>query len=64
MYGANSKALLATRAVFSLTHKYGDILREGWRNLVECLLQLFQCRLLPQVNNHFFSAFCLFWLFT
>merc|ERR1719192_1433460 len=48
MYGANSKALLATRAVFSLTHKYGDILREGWKNLVECLLQLFQCRLLPK----------------
>ena len=48
MFGANSKALLATRAVFSLTHKYGDILREGWKNLVECLLQLFQCRLLPK----------------
>merc|ERR1719334_397681 len=48
MYGSNRKALLATRAVFSLTHKYGDILREGWKNLVECLLQLFQCRLLPQ----------------
>ena len=48
MFGANSKALLATRAVFSLTHKYGDILREGWKNLVECLLQLFRCRLLPQ----------------
>eukprot|EP00090_Calanus_glacialis_P001547 TRINITY_DN11122_c0_g1_i1.p1 TRINITY_DN11122_c0_g1~~TRINITY_DN11122_c0_g1_i1.p1 ORF type:complete len:1921 (+),score=712.97 TRINITY_DN11122_c0_g1_i1:73-5835(+) len=48
MYGANNKALLATRAVFSLTHKYGDILREGWRNLTECLLQLFKCQLLPK----------------
>ena len=38
MYGANAKALLATRAVFSLTHKFGDILREGWKNLLECLL--------------------------
>jgi len=48
MYGANHKALLATRAVFSLTHKYGDILREGWRNLVQCLLQMFRCQLLPK----------------
>ena len=48
VYGANNKALLATRAVFSLTHKYGDILREGWRNLTECLLQLFKCQLLPK----------------
>merc|ERR1719430_420442 len=48
MYGANNKALLATRAVFSLTHKYGDILREGWKNLTECLLQLFKCQLLPK----------------
>jgi len=46
-YGANSKALLATRAVFSLTHKYGDILREGWRNLAQCLLHMFKCQLLP-----------------
>lgn len=35
MYGANAKALLATRAVFSLTYKLGDILREGWKNLLE-----------------------------
>merc|ERR1719158_2802358 len=47
-YGSDSKALLATRAVFSLTHKYGDILREGWKGVVECLLQLFNCKLLPQ----------------
>ena len=39
--------MLATRALFSLTHKYGDILREGWRNMTECLLQLFKCQLLP-----------------
>ena len=38
---------MATRAMFSLTHKYGDILREGWRNITECLLQLFKCQLLP-----------------
>jgi len=47
-FGANNKALLATRALFSLTHKYGDILREGWKNMTECLLQLFRCQLLPE----------------
>ena len=47
-YGSNNKALLATRALFSLTHKYGDILREGWRNITDCLLQLFKCQLLPK----------------
>ena len=47
-FGSNNKALLATRALFSLTHKYGDILREGWKNMTECLLQLFKCQLLPE----------------
>ena len=46
-FGSNSKAQLATRALFSLTHKYGDIMREGWRNIIESLLQLFKCQLLP-----------------
>ena len=46
MYGPNNKALLATRAVFSLT-QYRDILREGWKNLTECLPKLFKCQLLP-----------------
>ena len=31
-----------------LTLKFGDILWEGGRSLVDCLLQLFQARLLPQ----------------
>ena len=47
-FGANNKALLVTRALFSLSHKYGDIIREGWKHITECLLTLFKCQLLPQ----------------
>lgn len=46
IFGMNSKAMLATRMVFSLVQKHGDILRDGWKNVSECLLQLFKCQLL------------------
>ncbi|XP_037094857.1 Golgi-specific brefeldin A-resistance guanine nucleotide exchange factor 1-like [Pollicipes pollicipes] len=39
-FGANTKAQLAARTVFTLTHRHADILRDGWRNLLDCLLQL------------------------
>ena len=48
VFGMNTKAMLATRTVFSLVQRHGDILRDGWRNVTECLLQLFKCQLLPQ----------------
>jgi brefeldin A-resistance guanine nucleotide exchange factor 1 len=47
-FGSDTKAMLATRMVFSLVQKYGDILRNGWKNVLECLLQLFHCQLLPK----------------
>ena len=34
--------------MFSLAHSYGNILREGWKDLLDCLLALFKARLLPQ----------------
>ncbi|KAK5985546.1 SEC7 domain-containing protein [Trichostrongylus colubriformis] len=46
-FGENRKAQMATRTMFELVHASGDILREGWRNLLDCLLQLFRARLLP-----------------
>ena len=33
--------------MFSLAQQYGDILREGWKNLLDCLLALFKAKLLP-----------------
>ena len=46
-FGSNVKALMATKAVFALAHKHGDILSDGWKHLLDCLLWLFKCELLP-----------------
>lgn len=45
----NSKGRLAARTVFSLVHRYGDILREGWKPIFDCIFQLFRCKLLPKI---------------
>ena len=47
-FGMNSKGLMATKTVFSLVQKHGDILRDGWKNITDCLLRLFKCQLLPK----------------
>ncbi len=47
-FGANVKALMATKAVFSVAHKHGDILHDGWKNILDCLLWLFKCQVLPK----------------
>ncbi|GFO18536.1 Golgi-specific brefeldin a-resistance guanine nucleotide exchange factor 1 isoform a [Plakobranchus ocellatus] len=48
MFGSNLKAQLAARTVFGLAHRHGDILREGWKNIMDCMLQLFRAKLLPK----------------
>jgi golgi-specific brefeldin A-resistance guanine nucleotide exchange factor 1 len=47
-FGQNMKAQLATKTVFSLAHRHGDILRDGWKNIVESIIQLFRAKLLPE----------------
>ncbi|XP_059472257.1 Golgi-specific brefeldin A-resistance guanine nucleotide exchange factor 1 isoform X2 [Neocloeon triangulifer] len=47
-FGSNTKAMLAAKTVFNLAHRHGDILREGWKNVLDCLLQLYRCKLLPK----------------
>ena len=47
-FGANIKAMMATKAVFALAHKHGDILSDGWKNILDCLLWLFKCQLLSK----------------
>uniref|UniRef100_A0A0X3NZN1 SEC7 domain-containing protein n=1 Tax=Schistocephalus solidus TaxID=70667 RepID=A0A0X3NZN1_SCHSO len=47
IFGRNRKAQLTTRLVFALVSAHADILRDGWRSLVDCLLQLFRADLLP-----------------
>ncbi|CAG5122355.1 unnamed protein product, partial [Candidula unifasciata] len=47
-FGSNLKAQLAARTVFGLAHRHGDILREGWKNILDCMLQLHRAKLLPK----------------
>lgn len=48
-FGSYSKARLAARTMFGLAHRHGDILREGWRNILDCLVSLFKAQLLPEI---------------
>ncbi|VVC44252.1 Hypothetical protein CINCED_3A003322 [Cinara cedri] len=49
LFGSNPKTRLATRTLFSLTHMYGDIIREGWSSIFNIILQLYKCNLLPTI---------------
>ncbi|XP_023536934.1 ARF guanine-nucleotide exchange factor GNL2 [Cucurbita pepo subsp. pepo] len=42
------KPKLATLAVFTIANNFGDSIRGGWRNIVDCLLKLKRLKLLPQ----------------
>ncbi|XP_069837951.1 Golgi-specific brefeldin A-resistance guanine nucleotide exchange factor 1 [Dendropsophus ebraccatus] len=48
VFGSNPKAQIAARTVFNLAHRHGDILREGWKNIMDSMLQLFRAELLPK----------------
>lgn len=50
-FGTNEKSQIATSLVFSFTREYGNHLREGWRNVVDAILNLNSVRLLqvPQL---------------
>ncbi|NXW39810.1 GBF1 factor, partial [Nyctiprogne leucopyga] len=48
VFGSNPKAHIAAKTVFQLAHRHGDILREGWKNIMEAMLQLFRAELLPK----------------
>ncbi|KAL0964389.1 hypothetical protein UPYG_G00323170 [Umbra pygmaea] len=48
VFGSNMKAQIAAKTVFNLAHRHGDILREGWKNIMDSMLQLFRAELLPK----------------
>ncbi len=48
-FGMNNKAQLACKTVFQLTHNHGDIIRDGWKNILDCIIQLYKAKLLPKV---------------
>lgn len=47
-FGKNLKAQQSARTLFALAHRHGDILREGWKNIMDCMLQLFKAKMLPK----------------
>ena len=42
------KSRLSLETLFSLAHCHGNLLREGWKNILDCLNALFSARLLPE----------------
>ncbi|CAF3886360.1 unnamed protein product [Adineta steineri] len=46
-FGLNKKARLAATVVFNIAHLHGDILRDGWKNILECIIHLYKAKLLP-----------------
>ncbi|CAF1390661.1 unnamed protein product [Adineta ricciae] len=48
-FGLNRKARLAATVVFNIAHVHGDILRDGWKNILECIICLYKAKLLPSV---------------
>ncbi|KAJ1259610.1 hypothetical protein BS78_10G168500 [Paspalum vaginatum] len=46
-FGEDTKARMATEAVFAIATTYGDHIRSGWRNIIDCVLKLHKIGLLP-----------------
>ncbi|CAK9168687.1 unnamed protein product [Ilex paraguariensis] len=46
-FGDNTKARMATVTVFTIANRYGDFIRAGWRNILDCILKLHKLGLLP-----------------
>nr|XP_043634837.1 ARF guanine-nucleotide exchange factor GNOM-like [Erigeron canadensis] len=46
-FGNDTKARKTTIAVFTIANAYGDYIRSGWRNTVDCILSLQKLGLLP-----------------
>lgn len=46
-FGDDTKARMVTVAVFTITNKFGDYIRNGWRNIIDCIIRLHKLGLLP-----------------
>ncbi|KAG9133160.1 hypothetical protein Leryth_024862 [Lithospermum erythrorhizon] len=46
-FGDDTKARMATVTVFTIANRYGDFIRTGWRNVLDCILRLHKLGLLP-----------------
>ncbi|RXH74567.1 hypothetical protein DVH24_029288 [Malus domestica] len=50
------KPRMATLAIFTIANNFGESIRGGWRNIVDCLLKLKRLKLLPQNVLEFDAA--------
>ncbi|ESW13849.1 hypothetical protein PHAVU_008G231400 [Phaseolus vulgaris] len=46
-FGDDMKARMATETVFTIANRYGDFIRTGWRNILDCILKFHRLGLLP-----------------
>ena len=46
-FGEDTKARMATETVFTIANSYGDYIRTGWRNILDCILKFHKLGLLP-----------------
>ncbi|KAG6719678.1 hypothetical protein I3842_03G018600 [Carya illinoinensis] len=46
-FGDNSKARMATTTVFTIANRYGDYIHSGCKNILDCVLSLYNLGLLP-----------------
>ncbi|XP_058206768.1 ARF guanine-nucleotide exchange factor GNL2 [Rhododendron vialii] len=47
-FSHDMKPRMATLAVFTIANSFGELIKGGWRNIVDCLLKLKRLKLLPQ----------------
>ncbi|CAL5397059.1 unnamed protein product [Camellia sinensis] len=47
-FSHDMKPRMATLAVFTTANSFGESIRGGWRNIIDCLLKLKRLKLLPQ----------------
>ncbi|XP_068661771.1 ARF guanine-nucleotide exchange factor GNL2-like [Aristolochia californica] len=47
-FGNDLKPRMATLSMFSIANQFGDAIRGGWRNIIDCLLKLKRLKLMPQ----------------
>lgn len=47
-FASNVKAQLGLKTVFLLSHKFGDNIRNGWKNIFELILSLYKRNMLPK----------------
>ncbi|WJX64034.1 hypothetical protein P8452_48858 [Trifolium repens] len=46
-FGEDTKARMATETVFTIANRYGDYIRTGWRDILDCILKFHKLGLLP-----------------